>query len=213
LPRCFRVEPSCVLSSVSYVTDGHADKLEWVHICTLLCLVLVLEARLPDRIHSSKVLCALEYYASTSTAVRYEILNLVLSASSMKIQVLLHRCVHSCRTAACVYSSSSTYTRVHTAANLNLVRNLLQIIVAKYSCIRCTVAPISHNIRILHTNCFRTQISFGNTPKKWSWAEVTAVNFGVMEIMLKYQTSKLNEYFDGVVKSSIYVKVSNILCT
>ena len=31
---------------------------------------------------------------------------------------------------------------------------------AKYSCIRCVVASsISHNIRILHTSCFRTQIS------------------------------------------------------
>ena len=61
---------------------------------TLLCLlVLVLEVRLPGQIHSSKLLCTLEYYASTSIAVRYGILNLVLIASSMEIQhVLLHSC-------------------------------------------------------------------------------------------------------------------------
>ena len=38
--------------------------------------------------------------------------------------------------------------------------NTLVNLVAKYSCIRCVVASsISHNIRILHTSCFRTQIS------------------------------------------------------
>jgi hypothetical protein len=57
--------------------------------------------------------------------------------------------LYSCSTAACVYSSThSCISKFSTIAHTEI---------AKYRCIRCIVASlISHNIRILHTNCFRT---------------------------------------------------------